>query len=182
MPSVQRPRAIDLLTPQVLRCSSTESTVVSTTNEKAKKTQTKKCSAVTFNETVSVRPISHYSNMTMREIRDTWYSRSEMITIKRNLVADVADMVIMGQPKDPELFTARGLEYRTKKGSKLHLLNKLNGIEAVLHAQAVQRMTGISEPDGIRHAYLQQSERCLALAQVRGVQDEIETLDYLGFD
>lgn len=118
----------------------------------------------------------------MREIRDTWYSRSEMITIKRNLVADVADMVIMGQPKDPELFTARGLEYRTQKGSKLHLLNKLNGIDAVLHAQAVQRMTGISEPDGIRHAYLQQSERCLALAQVRGVQDEIETLDYLGFD
>lgn len=182
MPSVQRARPIDLLTPQVMRRSSTESTVVSTTNEKTKKTKTKKGSGVTFNETVSVRPISHYSCMTKREIRDTWYSRREMVTIKRNLFADVADMAIMGQPKESELFTARGLEYRTQKGSKLHLLNKLNGIEAVLHAQAVQRMTGIIEPDGVRHAYLQHSERCLMLAQVRGVQDEIETLDYLGFD
>lgn len=178
---IQRLRPVNLLAPQVRR-SSTESAIVSTISQQAEDKQAKKRAGVTFNETVAVRPISHFSNMTLREIRKTWYSHSEMTAIKRNLIANISDMAIMGQPKDSSEFTVRGLECRTRHGSKQRQENKLNAIEAVLQAQSAQRMSGISEPDGIRHAYLQHSERCLVLAQIYGVRDEIETLDYLELD
>jgi hypothetical protein len=127
---------------------------------------------VSFYEIVSIRSTIHCNDMTDEEVFGSWYSRREMMAIKKSMSTEIKCMTD-GRPF-PDEGTTRGLEFRTREGSDRRKANKLNSIHAVLDEQDVQQMRGICDPEGLRRAYLEHSRRCLAESQVLAKADEIE--------
>ena len=127
---------------------------------------------VQFYEIVSIRSTIHCNDMTDEEISDAWFSRREMMAIKRNMSTEIKFMTA-GKPF-PEEGTTRGLEFRTREGSDRRKANKLNSIHAVLDEQDLQHMRGVYDPEGLRKAYLEHSRRCLAESHALAKADEAE--------
>lgn len=128
--------------------------------------------AVSFYEIVSIRSTIHCNDMTEEEIAGAWFTRREMMAIKRSMSTEIKYMT-EGRPF-PEEGTTRGLEFRTREGSDRRKANKLNSIHAVLDEQDLQQMRGVCEPESLRKAYLEHSRRCLAASQALAKADEIE--------
>jgi hypothetical protein len=101
---------------------------------------------VSFYEIVSIRSTIHCNDMTDEEVFGSWYSRREMMAIKKSMSTEIKCMTD-GRPF-PDEGTTRGLEFRTREGSDRRKANKLNSIHAVLDEQDVQQMRGICDPEG----------------------------------
>jgi hypothetical protein len=144
---------------------STTTTTTATTKPVVKK-------SVQFYEIVSIRSTTHINDMSDEEVAAAWFSRRDMMSIKRALATDVKFMVA-GETIGPNT-TSRGLEFRSKEGSAKRRANKLNSIHAVLDEQDLQHMRGINEPEGLRKVYTSHSRRCLAESQELGRADEVE--------
>lgn len=131
---------------------------------------------VQFYEIVSIRSTTHINDMSDEEVANAWFSRREMMTIKRALATEVKYMMCNSNNKDAgetETTTTRGLEFRTKDGSALRRSNKLDSIHAVLDEQDLQHMRGINDdPEGLRKVYTSHSRRCLAASQALGRADQ----------
>eukprot|EP00538_Stauroneis_constricta_P011626 CAMPEP_0119562310 /NCGR_PEP_ID=MMETSP1352-20130426/20005_1 /TAXON_ID=265584 /ORGANISM="Stauroneis constricta, Strain CCMP1120" /LENGTH=349 /DNA_ID=CAMNT_0007610677 /DNA_START=246 /DNA_END=1295 /DNA_ORIENTATION=- len=74
---------------------------------------------------------------------------------------------------------ARGLEFKTKAGSRVRSRNKLRTRSAVLNEQDLQREEGHCDPDFIAMACMEESLECRENARARGLYDEIAVEDYL---
>jgi len=80
----------------------------------------------------------------------------------------------MSNDNNDELFTIRGLEYRTKKGSEIRRRNKYSAISAVLNEHEIQVACGSKDSAAIRSLYLQHgSKRCALEAQKMGARDAL---------
>jgi hypothetical protein len=138
---------------------------------KAKTQQVLAKKSVGFYEIVSIRSTTHYKDMTSQEIANAWFSRSEMLEIKRNMAIEIKCMS-SGTPLLGG--TTRGLEFRTREGSNRRKANKLNSINAVLDEQDAQIMHDQYDPEALRSVYLQHSQRCLTESHLLAKGDEIE--------
>lgn len=177
MPVSIAPRQPKLLTVDQ-RCPSAEMSVggnkAGIKNEPAPKKHT-----VKFYEIVSIRSTTHVNDMTDEEIENAWFSRREMLGIKRTMATEVKHMAL---GKQIENSTTRGLEYRTREGSDRRRSNKLTSIHAVLDEQDLQHMRGVNDPEGLRKVYLKHSTHCLADARQLGNADEIEMMQQVQED
>ena len=130
--------------------------------------------SVQFYEVVAIRSTTHFNDMTDEEISSAWYSRKEMIAIKKAMSTEVKFMTLGKLVLMSEDHTARGLEFRTPEGSERRKANKLDSIHAVLDEQDLQHMHGTNDPEGLRRVYMGYSRRCLSESQALGKADEIE--------
>merc|ERR1712014_397627 len=80
--------------------------------------------------------------------------------------------------EDPDYCT-RGLEFRTRKGSKIRSANKLRARSAVLNEQDLQREEGFHDPEFIAMASLDVSFECREQAQKRAEEDAKSISSYV---
>jgi len=74
-----------------------------------------------------------------------------------------------------ELFTIRGVEYRTKKGSEIRRRNKFTSINAVINEQELQGLCGSIDAEAIRTVYLLHGgTQCAVEAHKLGAKDAWE--------
>ena len=128
--------------------------------------------SVQFYKIVDIRTTTHSQDMTDKEIANTWYSRGELVSIKTS-VSTAVNFMSLGKPTGDD-HTTRGLESKTREGTRRRKANKQISIHAVLGEQNLQQYRGISDPEGLRKVYMAHSRRCLSESQALGKADQSE--------
>lgn len=129
---------------------------------------------------VRVQEIRHLNNMPESEREAVWMSPIDYKLIK-NMAKTTVLMMMAGEhidDEDPDYCT-RGLEFRTRKGSKIRSANKLRARSAVLNEQDLQREEGFHDPEFIAMASLDVSFECREQAQKRAEQDAKSISSYV---
>ena len=136
--------------------------------------------SVRFNHTVHFREIRHISEYTEEQIEATWLTPEDYAAIKQIVKATIR-MMMKGEAiaDDNPDFCTRGLEFRTKNGSKVRARNKLHARSAVLNEQDMQREEGYNEQQMIAMACMEASLCCRQGARARGLYDERMIQSYL---
>lgn len=135
----------------------------------AKKTKRRK---IRWSGQVRVQEIRHLNNMPESEREALWMSPADYKRIKNVAKATVL-MMMAGEEIDEDNvnFCSRGLEFRTRRGSKIRSANKLRGRSAVLNEQDLQLEEGFHDPEFIAMASLDVSFECREQAQKRAQKD-----------
>jgi hypothetical protein len=128
---------------------------------------------VSFAAQVAIKSIGCRGDMSSEEIAAAYYSQSEHSNMKKCMIPVIRAMMKGETIEESNDSTARGLEYRTRKGALLRQRNKVVSITSVLDEQDRQRSTGYGDVDEIRDVYLQNSAHCLVSAHQLGVEDEV---------
>jgi hypothetical protein len=129
---------------------------------------------------VKVKEIRHLFDIPTLERDGLWMSISDQ-QMNKAMVRTTVTMMMRGEvisEDDPD-FCTRGLECRTKAGSKARNRYKLRVRSAVLNEQDLQREEGIVDPDFIAMASMDESSKCREAALRRGEQDAICIEKYL---
>ena len=127
-----------------------------------------------------VQEIRHCNNMSERERDAVWMNEMDYKMIK-NMAKTTVLMMMKGtviDEDDPD-FCERGLEGRTRKGSKVRSSNKLRTRMAVLNEQELQQQEGFDDPEFLAMASIDSSFACRELAQKRGEEDAECAFHYL---
>jgi len=121
---------------------------------------------------VRVQEIRHINNISELEKDAVWMSAIDYKMIK-NVAKTTVLMMMAGQEidEDDEDFCKRGLEFRTRKGSKVRSANKLRARSAVLNEQDLQQEEGFHDPEFIAMASLDVSFDNKEQALKRGKKD-----------
>ncbi|KAG7347424.1 hypothetical protein IV203_016129 [Nitzschia inconspicua] len=129
---------------------------------------------------VKVKEIRHLNEIPQSERDALWISLADQ-QMNKAMVRATITMMMRGETiidDDPD-FCTRGLEFRTKTGSKTRSRHKLRVRSAVLNEQDLQREEGITDPDFIAMASMDESVECREAARRRGDQDEKGVEKYL---
>jgi hypothetical protein len=136
--------------------------------------------SVTFGNTVHYREIRHLKDYSHEEITALWLGQDEYQMIKA-VVKMTVMMMMRGQAiaeNDLDLST-RGLEFRTKSGSKVRQRSKLRARSAVLNEQDLQRDEGYYDPQFIAMVCIEESLEGRQGARGRALYDEVVIKSYL---
>lgn len=128
---------------------------------------------VSFNRLVFVRETLHIADYAFEEKRNTWFNKTEMQNIKAGMAATLRLIVSGNYQGDDDNHCSRGLEFRSRAGSRKRKENKLLALDAVLGEQDNQYNDGIINAKAISVVYQQVSLRPRIGAHERGVQDQI---------
>ncbi|KAG7368057.1 hypothetical protein IV203_030800 [Nitzschia inconspicua] len=129
---------------------------------------------------VKVKEIRHLNEIPESERDALWISLADQ-QMNKTMVRTTITMMMRGETiidDDPD-FCTRGLEFRTKAGSKTRSRYKLRVRSAVLNEQDLQREEGITDPDFIAMASMDESVECREAARRRGEQDAKGVEKYL---
>jgi hypothetical protein len=155
------------------RCGSSSRTEAPTTPSTALAFETgtgKK--KVTWCKRVRKTEIRHINDFTDTEKRAIWMTVEDYESAKA-MAKTTVTMIMNGEKfrdDDPD-YCARGLEFRTKAGSKARCRNKLRTRSAVLNEQDLQRDEGFFDPEFISMVSMDQSVRCRHGARGRAFND-----------
>ena len=134
---------------------------------------------VSFYPSATVRLTLHINRYAGQEIEDCWYSDEEYNAMANDIrttvkiIEDGGDMLSSPSPHLEDLgFTPRGLEKRTKKGSKRRTQVRSQAYKAVLEAQSLQWVQRICDPEALALAYRSISYSSQAAAHALGLQDQ----------
>lgn len=133
----------------------------------------KKRKKIVFNNSVFVRETLHIFDYTPEEKASCWFNKAEMQTIKVEMTATVKTFLRGEYEGDTDLFTMRGLEFRTREASNKRKENKLIALDAVLGEQDDQDLEDICDPGAISLVYQRVSLKPKLEAHQRGVKDEV---------
>ena len=136
--------------------------------------------SVRFNHTVHFREIRHISEYTDEQIEATWLTPEDYAAIKQVVKITIRAMM-KGEfiAEDNPEYCTRGLEFRTKNGSKVRARNKVRARSAVLNEQDMQREEGYNEQQMIAMTCMEASLCCRQGARARGLYDERMIQSYL---
>jgi hypothetical protein len=111
---------------------------------------------------------------TKDEFEACWYSRSkeEFEHMKRDVECTV-DMIERGCVIDNREYCERGLESKTKEGSRLRHQQRKKAIATVLGKQLSQQQKGKRNEHRIAAAYQDCSYQCKLSAYITGVSDQM---------
>jgi hypothetical protein len=154
--------------------SVTETPAMDSENPTSKNVRRRK---IRWSGQVRVQEIRHINNMSESEKDAVWMSEMDYKLIK-NIAKTTVLMMMAGQEIDED-FCKRGLEFRTRKGSKVRSANKLRGRSAVLNEQDLQRDEGFHDPEFIAMASLDVSFENKEQALKRGKKDAKSVLSYM---
>ncbi|KAL3920746.1 MAG: hypothetical protein SGILL_003104 [Bacillariaceae sp.] len=121
---------------------------------------------------VKVKEIRHLDDVSEAERQSLWMSFEDHQMAKA-MVKTTVTMMMRGErigEDDPD-FCTRGLEFRTRTGSKIRSRYKVRGRMAVLNEQDIQRDEGLVDEEFIAMASLEVSNECRAAALQRGQAD-----------
>jgi hypothetical protein len=109
--------------------------------------------SISFSENVTFREIEPLTELTKDEIRSVWYDDDEYARIKEEVTATVTKSADGDSIKEEEGNCMRGLEGRTKFGSRRRKNNKAGGLEAVWSTQIALWKKKIDDHGDIAAAY-----------------------------
>jgi hypothetical protein len=121
---------------------------------------------------VRIKEIRHVNDYSESERDAMWMCMADM-QMTKTMVKTTVMMMMRGEhidENDPD-FCTRGLEFRTKDGSKIRSRYKLRTRSAVLNEQDLQRDEGFFDPQFIAMASMEGSLECREAARQRGVED-----------
>jgi hypothetical protein len=138
---------------------------------------------VAFDSNVIVRVHLHLNDMTDSEKKASWYHEDEISTIRaaccRELIMQNARKRFQRKDnnytsmEDAVLACAcRGLEYRTKEGSKLRLEHRLSAWEVVELEQARQWREGLHDDETMAEKYHECADESAQLAHLIALKDQ----------
>lgn len=138
---------------------------------------------VSFGKTVHYREIRNIRDFSRTEVEAIWMTLPDYQIIKA-MVKTTIIMMMKGEQiseEDPD-FCTRGLEFRTKVGSRVRQDNKLRARFAVLNEQDLQRDEGFFDPQYIAMACSEVSLECRKDARARALYDKEVIQPYLNDD
>jgi hypothetical protein len=143
-------------------------------------TSPKKAKKVYFAKTVQYKEMRHIKDFSQEEIEAVWMEARDYQMIKA-IVKTTVIMMMKGEriPEDDEDFCTRGLEFRTRAGSRIRSRNKLRARSAVLNEQDLQSDENFSDPQFIAMACMEESLEGREAAHVRALYDHQCVYEYL---
>jgi len=135
---------------------------------------------VRFNRVVRHREVRHLKDYSKEERAAIWNTPVDYQMI-RAVIKSTVLMMMKGErvSEDDEDFCTRGLEFRTKAGSKVRSRNKIRSRAAVLNEQELQLDEGFCDPQFLAMASMEESRECKELALLRATNDERCIQEYL---
>eukprot|EP00525_Craspedostauros_australis_P013276 CAMPEP_0198112068 /NCGR_PEP_ID=MMETSP1442-20131203/3970_1 /TAXON_ID= /ORGANISM="Craspedostauros australis, Strain CCMP3328" /LENGTH=242 /DNA_ID=CAMNT_0043768721 /DNA_START=289 /DNA_END=1017 /DNA_ORIENTATION=+ len=146
-------------------------------------------SRVTFTKTVTIRRTISACDYTPQERRACWYNDAEMRVMKqeRRATIKLMESVAVGKGShntnyycavdDDKDFCYRGLEHKTKNGSRMRQFNQVDAAMAVMDEQELQAAHGINDPETLSRVYISCTLACQAAALEKGLRDQMVVLD-----
>mmetsp|Transcript_15384 Transcript_15384/g.24920 ORF Transcript_15384/g.24920 Transcript_15384/m.24920 type:complete len:274 (+) Transcript_15384:174-995(+) len=141
-----------------------EEATVTAKNEKRRK--------IKWAKRVRIKEVRHINDISDAERDALWMCQADYQMCK-TMVKTTVLMMMRGErisEEDPD-FCTRGLEFRTKAGSKIRSRYKLRARSAVLNEQDLQREEGFFDPQFIAMASMDESFDCQEEARQRAVYD-----------
>lgn len=147
-----------------------------TSNNGVTKPQASVCFAADGDNTVhETLPLSEY---TPEEVENSWWSRSDYNSFKRNSLTTLSfNRSGTLHREDPE-HTMRGLESRTRECADSRRIIRLRASAAVFDEQARQFELGIKDPNAISEMYRATSWHAIYSAHTQGMADEQDSQTY----
>lgn len=153
------------------------------THKRPSTSRTAQRKQVVFDTNVIVRVHLHLNDMTDSEKKASWYNEDEISTIRaaccRELMLQNARKRFQRKDhnnasiEDAVLACAcRGLEYRTKEGSRLRLEHRLSAWEVVELEQARQWREGLHDDDTMAEKYHECADESAQLAHLIALKDQ----------
>lgn len=125
--------------------------------------------------------VEHAADLTDEERSRTWFSRKEFSEIKASYREILKRMSHREHiPDDSDQCSTRGLEGRSRHGSKNRLSIIMSSILAVLNEQDIQRQQGRVDAETIAILYRHQSYHSLQAAVMMARRDEAAIAEYVG--
>jgi len=119
-----------------------------------------------------VRAIPHINDISVEEVRATWYVRADYDAMKQSFIPIIRSMMRGDYIEETNEQTVRGLEYRTRQGAIRRQHNKLEAISAVLDEQDRQYNTGELSDELLSQVYKKCADHCQEEAHQLALQDE----------
>jgi len=129
---------------------------------------------------VRVQEVRHLNNISEHEKEAVWMSAIDYKMI-RSMAKSTVIMIMSGEhigDDDPDYCT-RGLECRTRAGSKVRNINKMRNRSAVLNEQDLQLEEGFYDPQLIAMASMDESFDCKEEGEKRAERDTICIRSYI---
>eukprot|EP00539_Tryblionella_compressa_P015390 CAMPEP_0178853798 /NCGR_PEP_ID=MMETSP0746-20121128/22448_1 /TAXON_ID=913974 /ORGANISM="Nitzschia punctata, Strain CCMP561" /LENGTH=212 /DNA_ID=CAMNT_0020519655 /DNA_START=305 /DNA_END=943 /DNA_ORIENTATION=- len=108
---------------------------------------------VSFFGSVRVQLIAGLDEFTEEEKAAAWYNRQDFDEIKRDRRATVKTMEQVNPRVDDAQQCYRGLEFKTRQGSKLKQWNVMESAMVVFDEQIQQMAAGRNDPEALSKAY-----------------------------
>ncbi len=135
---------------------------------------------VTFDTNVILRVHLHLSDITESEKKASWYNEDEIATIR---MACCREMVMLNARKrfqrkeyssEEAILSCncRGLEYKTKEGSRLRLENRLSAWQVIELEQARQWREGLHDDEKMAEMYHDCTDEATQLAHFMALKDQ----------
>ena len=135
--------------------------------------------SVSFSTTIveTVETVLHISDYTPNEINDCWFSRDEFNLMKEQVQECVKLLENNSTTTSSTTECTRGLEWRTKSGSKRHRRTKMAARDALIVEQEFMREDdGGIDADSLAQLYSSMTKKSLDEARTRGLQDAIDAV------
>jgi hypothetical protein len=132
---------------------------------------------VTFSEEVGVRGTINNEEYTREEKIATWLTGQEFDAMKAERRSTVKVMERINLSVDDGQHSFRGLEFRTREGSRRRQFNQVDATMAVMDEQDAQLQCGINDPERLAHVYIICSSHCQDNAHERALNDQRAALE-----
>lgn len=119
-----------------------------------------------------IYPITHIEDMEEDLVRSIWYEKRDYDGIKNKLIPDIRKLMKGEEVPESNRSTARGLEYRTRKGALKRQSNKQEGTSAVMMEQRRQRDENIRDDELLAEVFRGVSSHCQDSAYALALRDE----------
>jgi hypothetical protein len=128
----------------------------------------------------TVHEIKSLDDYTDEERRLTWFTRREFRDIKASYRELIHRMSQREYIQDTDDCSIRGLEGRSRAGSKNRQDIIVASILSVLNEQSLQKSEGRNDPETLAIAYRAHSYHSLQAASLMGRRDEVAIAEYTG--
>lgn len=125
-----------------------------------------------FSKTLQVTPVLHINDMTEEERTSIWYSQLDYDAIKNKIHPLVRKMNTGAQVEVSGKETSRGLEGRTREGSRRRKQNKYSSILSVIDEQERQLDAAENNPGLLAKVYKQATLSFQDDAYATGLKDQ----------
>ena len=132
---------------------------------------------VTFSEEVCVRKTINNEDYAREEKLATWSTVQEFDEMKAARRSTVNIMERRNPSVDDGQHCFRGLEFRTREGSRRRQFNQVDAAMAVMDEQEAQLQSGINDPEKLAHVYIICSSHCQDNAHERALNDQRAALE-----
>jgi len=133
---------------------------------------------VSFDTDASLAVTLHHTEYTKEERANTWYSKADLVRIKRKRLPTLKLLRASKIEKDTKEHCIRGLECYIPARAVRKASNRIIAWGEVFHEQRLQSSKNAKDDEAIALAYQAKSITCQESARQVGILDEVAVADY----